>query len=333
MYKPLTNIDANTLAFNNTIITIPALKTLFNNRLKELEALFFKRIICFSNTTLKNRIIDFDFNKIKDSKDNNIPLEGLLNIPYIKGIKNTILKRARDSETLIYKAVNSKKNKENSIKSYFELVNSFLKLLALNILLLSSSPLRGRAIIELKIRNSTTGSLRNVFLDSVNGLLSLDTTNINKSLNELATIDNSTIRFLLIRLSRIIIYYIVFIIPLLKYYRIIFFKLKQLDIYLFSRLLNKSIRTSDISKGLRKSIDYYFKGKLGIQEYRHLIIYIIKEKILVDKPYLLSPSKRVKESDLRSRLEPSIDDRLANHIRNIANRNYARNTNFFSNKT
>ena len=333
LYKPITNINENTLAFKDAIISIPKLKIMFSNRLKELEGLFFKSILCFSSSSSKDSIINIDFNKIKDSKENKAPLEDITSSKYLKELKNSILNRSRDKKTLIYKALNSKKNREKSILSYFELVSRFLKLLALNILLLSSSPLRGRAILLINFRNSSAGSLRNILFDSYNKLLSLDTTTINKNSNELAKINDSTIRYLPIRLTRIIIYYITFIVPLLEFYRIEYLGLKELDTKLFGKLIKAPISTLSISKDLRKSTKYYFDNKLGIKEYRHLIIYIIKERVLVNKPDLLSLSKRPKENYSGGFKEPSIDDRLANHSRSVVNRNYSRETNFFDNKT
>ena len=226
---------------------------------------------------------------------------------------------------------NSKRSLEANIKLYLDKVYNFLELLALNIYLLSSSPLRGKAIVLLKFRNTSLSSLRNIFLDKANNLISIDTTNINKNDPNNTNLNTSNIRFLPIRLTKVLIYYITFIIPLIEYLRIKYLDIETIETRLFFKLYNKEISSFTLSKYLKTITKRYFKNPIGIKEYRHLITYIIKERIVKDNIELLSPRSR-KTKDFNKDYT-NIEDILANHSTKLANTNYTRETNYFSNKT
>ena len=66
------------------------------------------------------------------------------------------------------------------IHRYFDPVGQFLELLALNILLLSSSPLWGQVLVLTNFRSSTLGTLRNILLDKVTNQIAIDTTSLSK---------------------------------------------------------------------------------------------------------------------------------------------------------
>ena len=332
-YKPIDNISSNIIAINNIEVNIDILRFLFNRILNKLEDTFYKDIIFFTNSINKeDSIIKLDLNQIIDSKDNTLALEDITKSSYLSNIKNTIIRRFKDKNTTIYNVFNnSKRSLEANIKLYLDKVYKFLELLALNIYLLSSSPLRGKAIALLKFRNTSLSSLRNIFLDKGNNLISIDTTNINKNDPNNTNLNTSNIRFLPIRLTKVLIYYITFIIPLIEYLRIKYLDIETIETRLFFKLYNNEISSFTLSKSLKTITKRYFKNPIGIKEYRHLITYIIKERIVKENIELLSPrSKKTKDFN---KDYTNIEDILANHSTKLANTNYARETNYFSNKT
>ena len=332
-YKPIDDISSNIIAINNIEVNIDILRFLFNRILNKLEDTFYKDIIFFTNSINKeDSIIKLDLNQIIDSKDNTLALEDITKSSYLSNIKNTIIRRFKDKNTTIYNVFNnSKRSLEANIKLYLDKVYNFLELLALNIYLLSSSPLRGKAIVLLKFRNTSLSSLRNIFLDKANNLISIDTTNINKNDPNNTNLNTSNIRFLPIRLTKVLIYYITFIIPLIEYLRMKYLDVETIETRLFFKLYNKEISSFTLSKSLKTITKRYFKNPIGIKEYRHLITYIIKERIVKDNKELLSPrSKKTKDFN---KDYTNIEDILANHSTKLANTNYTRETNYFSNKT
>ena len=292
----------------------------------------------FTNTiNREDSIIKLDLKQIIDSKDNILALEDITKSFYLNNIKNTIIKRFKDKNTTIYKVFNnSKRTIEANIKLYLDKVYNLLELLALNIYLLSSSPLRGKAIVLLKFRNTSLSSLGNIFLDKANNLINIDTTNMNKNDSNNTNLNTSNIRFLPIRflpirLTKVLIYYITFIIPLIEYLRIKYLDIETIETRLFFKLYNKEIPCFTLSKSLKSITKRYFKNSIEIKEYRHLITYIIKERIVKDNIELLSPkSKKTKDFN---KDYTNIEDILANYSTKLANTNYTRETNYFSNKT
>ena len=151
-YKPIDDISSNIIAINNIEVNIDILRFLLNRILNKLEDTFYKDIIFFTNSINKeDSIIKLDLNQIIDSKDITLALEDITKSSYLSNIKNTIIRRFKDKNTTIYNVFNnSKRSLEAKIKLYLDKVYNFLELLALNIYLLSSSPLRGKAIVLLK---------------------------------------------------------------------------------------------------------------------------------------------------------------------------------------
>lgn len=329
-YKPIDDIDPDTLAIDNIRIPINTLRSLFIKSLEDLEDLFFREIILFKKK--EDNIIDLDLSKIFDLKDNNTPLEDLTSSKYLARYKDTLIKKFINKDLILDPSLGSKASIKDGILSYFKKVYNFLVSLALNIYLLSSSPLRGKAIILLKFRNTSLGTLRDIFLDKSNNLIALNTSNLDKT-RDSTTLNTNTIRFLPIRLIRIIVYYITFIIPLIEYLRINYLDVTTLETKLFFKLYNKSITSSTLSKALKNTTKKYFNKGISIKQYRHLITYIIKERILVEKPELLSPRSNKKAIGSSNLGQSNIEDILAGHSTKTANLNYARETNYFSNKT
>lgn len=331
-YRPINDISPNRIGINNVEVDINILRTLFIEALESLEDLFYKEILYFSLED--DNIIDLDLKSIRDFKENTIPLEDLTNTKYLEKFKDKFIKRFRNKNSLLYKGINSNKRKtlEENLKDFFKRIERFLERLGLNFYLLSSSPLRGRAITLLKFRNTSLGTLRDIFLDKGNNLIALNTSNLDKN-RDSTTLNTNTIRFLPIRLSRIVVYYITFIIPLVEYLRINYFKINTIETKLFFKVYNRELSSTTLSNTLRDITKKYFTKGITIKEYRHLITYIIKERILVDNPELLSPRSNKNTISREATKQTNIEDILVGHSTLIANTNYAREVNYFSNKT
>ena len=86
-----------------------------------------------------------------------------------------------------------------------------------------------------------------------------------------------------------------------------------------------------LSKSLKTITKKYFKNYIDIKEYRYLITYIIKERIIKDNIEILSP--RSKKTRDFNKDYTNIEDILVNYSTKLANTNYTKETNYISNKT
>lgn len=277
-------------------------------------------------------IFELDYNKINDSKANRTPLEDITNNSYLNNYKLALIKRYYNKNTTIYSFFNNKKPLENNITSYYKKINKFLIDLLFNIYLLSSSPLRGKELTLIRFRNTSIGGIRNIFLDKGTNLIAIDTTSLNKS-RDLNLLSNTNIRYLPRRLTNIVLYYTIFIIPFIEYLNIEVLNTTRLDSRLFTTPYNKNLSVLTLSTNLKTITKKYFRTSFSIKEYRYLITYIIKELIVKENIELLSPNKRYSFERNTINSSNKIEDILTGHLTLTANLNYGRDTNLFSNKT
>ena len=233
---------------NDIEISIPTLRRVFSDALSKLEDMFFKDIMFLDN--IHDGIIPINLGSVLDDKDNKNALEDMATISNLKNFKHTLIKRARDEKTSLYAFFNKGKL-ENNITRYFQRVSRFLELLALNIYVLSSSPLREQALVLIKFRNSTVGTLRSIFLDRTTLQIAIDTTNLSKQ-RDSAWETNSNIRFLPLRLSTLIAYYIALVAPLVEYLSMKHLKKETLEVKLFKGPNLKQLTSEKFSKALRQ---------------------------------------------------------------------------------
>jgi hypothetical protein len=210
---------------------------------------------------------------------------------------------------------------------YIKKVSRFLEYLLLNYYLLSSSPLRGEKLVILTFKNNTINSLRNLYFDNDTRLIAIN--NSYSKSRDLTNINKSNIRFLPYRLSRVTIYYITLLVPFIEYLNFNYLDSKTINTKLFLDNNLNTLSTNLISKLLKIETKKYFNKGFPIRLYRHLITYIIKDRILKDNINLLTPTKKNKYKENTN----NIEDILANRSTNISNRNYTRSTNLFINKT
>ena len=333
-YKPIDRIDAEMFIFNNIPIRIPTLRTMFHDTLHRLEDLFFQDVVYLRDTT-HDGPIPIDLATIRDNKDDAHPLGDLSTMTDLQQIRNTLIKRVLDSKTAIHQRFRDSTTQKQEIQTYFTTVEQFLKLLAVTVHLLSSSPLRGTELSMIKFRNSQTGTLRNVFLDKTTSLIALETTNLSKE-RDSTRAKQSNIRFLPERLTRIILYHITFVIPLVEYFNITYFDAQLLETRLFVTPRGRAVGSTALTRELHNVTAEYFDEGFGISDYRHIITNVIKEAFK-EEVHLLSPRvRKVMEGQRETRQEEHrnrIEDILAGHSTLTANMHYARDKNFFSNRT
>ena len=333
-YKPITNLSEDLLKIGRTTISINKLRYMFNEELTRIENLFYKDILFFNLASKEDSILELDFDRINDLKDNRGPYNDLTSTPYLEKYKLALAKRYYIPTTKLSQFFNKGLSPKKNIKAYYKTINEFLEMLLLNIHLLSSSPLRGKELVLIRFRNTSISSLRNIFLDKATNLIAIDATSLTKS-RDSSRVSQSNIRYLPARLTKIVVYYIAFVIPFIEYLNKEILEESFLDARLFIAPSSRRITATRLSTMLRELTLKHFKGALGIKEYRHLITYIIKERIVREQPKLLSPNKRTATSKptKNRNIAYNVEDALAGHSTLIANLNYAREVNYFSNKT
>lgn len=327
-YKPIKDIDNNTLLLDNIEIPIIKLKALFLNILSNLEGSLYKDLLLFNTNSTTSSIIDLDPTKIEDNKDNLTSYYSLSNNKYLSKYKDTLLERFLDSTSLFNNYFYRDNNLIKNIEEYLKKVDKFLELLLLNIYLLTSSPLRGEELVIIKYRNTSLGGRRNIYFDKESNLIVINTS-YSKS-RDITSLDRSNIRYLPPRLTKAIVYYLTLLRPFLDYLNFTYLGNKDIESKLFIKSTKTLISSTKLSTLLYKESKLYFTKGFTKAPYRHLITYLIKERILVNNSNLLSPNKRVKSN---SKYNNNIEDSLANRSTLTTNLNYAREDNYFSNKT
>jgi len=313
------DIDQDNISIDNKNISINSLKDLFKDLLFQLENILYKDLL-FSNI----KELNLNINNIKDDI-NNCQI-GFSFINYYNKeqdldiYKDLLINKLSIKESLISKTLIKDINnnniifKESNIKELFNNRTKFLELLLALIYMSSGAPIRGEEIILLEYFNTLINNKRNIFIEPSNSNLIRLTTNYYKSYN-ITRINKTNFKFLCPKLSNILKIYLLIFIPLYNYINIEFYKTNIISSYLFE---NKGIKYTSIRlSSILKTITLKGLGEeISINPYRHLIIYIIKNRINLNY--------NSDSSDL-------IEDIQANHSTKTSNNIYAREANISSN--
>jgi len=314
----IADLDPNQIFIDNKLINI--------NKLKDFIQIGFTRLedILYNNLLFINKEdIDIDLNNLKDNNNITNPYYYFIDFKSkeqdLLNYKQLLIKKLFNKDTLISQVlvknidtINSNIN-FNTLKVKELLLNrtKFLELLLVLIYITSGSPIRGSEVVLLKFRNSLTTGLRNIIIDQKYNFIKLNTT-YSKQWN-ITRKDTTNIRYLCPRLSNILKAYLLLFIPLYDYLNIRVFKQTQLSNYLFEN--NTILYTSNrLSTILENETEQYLDAKLSLNPYRHFIIFLIKNRILLE--YNSSESE-----------EDKIEDITANHTTRTANITYAREAN------
>jgi superfamily II DNA helicase RecQ len=314
--RPILELDPNRILVYNKEYNISSLRSLFKDLIIRLEYILFKDLIGLEINSLPK----INLSTIKDSNLLSNIDYFILDNPSLVDYKDYLPKLLLNPKSSLYKRYISSISSSNKINYKISNINKFyttrkefINLLALAIYLTSSSPLRGEELVNITYKN-TRDNIRNIIFNKEEELI-LITTNYYKSYN-ITRKDKENLRFLNKDLSTILIYYLVYIIPLYYYFNIEYLGLIRISPYL---LENKGsiISSITLSNILFKISSSYFREGLTLNPYRHLINYIIKEKL----NYNINLEEEEEEE------EDNIVDLLANRSTKVGNLNYSRDLN------
>ena len=321
-------LDLDNLVIDNKKFSISKLSKFFSYIIDNLEIILYRDLI-----EIDPSLLSINPNSIEDDIRNTIPgfyfidfitktqdfsiykdflIKRLLDrsssfsIKYLKSI-NTITTRSNNSSNLEF---NSK-----SIKSFLDNRNRFLELLAIAIYLTSGSPLRGEEVVVIKYLNTLESGPRNIVIEPKNGWIRINTT-YHKSYN-ITRLDSNNIRFLSPRLSNILKLYLLIVIPFYKFIAIEYLNLKEISSFLLEEN-NTRFTSSRLSNILSKESNSFLLNSLTLNPYRHLITYIIKNRLDLDY-----------NSSSNSENENLIEDIQANHSTKTSNLIYGRESKLF----
>lgn len=314
------DISDDIIAIDNKQISISKLKNYFQILLIKLEDLLFKNLLFLNKTD-----IELNLDILKDDPNNNTPGFSFFN--YINNnqdltlYKDLLINKLLNNNTyiskLLLKDITNLKFNNKNIETLYKNRIQFLELLYLAIYLTSGSPLRGSELILINYINTLTQPQRNILIESRKPEFIKINTTYNKSYN-INRINKTNIRFLNIRLSQILKLYLILFIPLYNFINFNYFKINKVSSYLFE---NKGslFTIPTLSNLLGLETLKYLGETITINPYRHLIKYIIKERLLLDY-----------NSDSDNNL---IEDIQANHSTKTSNLIYSREITIDSNSS
>lgn len=329
------NIDNTTIKLvkDNLIINKDILEDYFKSILTKVEDLLYKELLLFTiDKGNIDTIIDLKLYKIEDNREDTNNLFSLLDNNYLKEYTKSSLNRLYSTNSSLYKVVRKSNNTSINlklVKEYLLKRDLFIKYLYLAIYLLSSSPLRVEELARITYKNTIDKGLRNIIYNKENKLVSINTKYSKTSNKDNSKISKDNIRFIPNRLTKVIIYYITLVVPLVTYFRKKIINNKEDTSYLLEIDL-KPIKSSIISNLLATTSREYFSKGLTIEIYRQSILYFIFYKIVKDKRYLLTPRKN---RDNYTKSIDRIEDILANHSLNRREISYTRSYSFDKDKT
>ena len=285
-------LDLDNLVIDNKKFSITKLTKFFSYIIDSLETILYRDLI-----EIDPSLLSIDLNSIEDDIRNSIP--GFYFIDFITKTqdfsiyKDFLIKRLLDRNSSIsikyLKSINIITTRSNnssglkfnskSIKSFLDNKTKFLELLAIAIYLTSGSPLRGEEVVVIKYLNTLESGLRNIVIEPKNGWIRINTT-YHKSYN-ITRLDSNNIRFLSPRLSNILKLYLLIVIPFYKFIAIEYLNLEEISGFLLEEN-NTRFTSSRLSNILSKESNSFLLNSLTLNPYRHLITYIIKNRLDLD---------------------------------------------------
>lgn len=270
-------VKEDVINFNNIDYPISKLKDFFINILYKLE-LSLKEDLLFINSL---DLLKIPFSNIEDTPLLNRVNNYIIDIFVLKDFNTYFLKELLDKRTKYYKNfVKTFKNnkiifKRAKIEKFLKDLNNFIELLALGIYLTSGGPLRGTELTTLLYKNIEVKNRSLIY--SKEEQLFILTTDYYKTQN-ITRKENINVRLLPPRLSKIVLIYLITIIPFRDYiYKEYYNNLTYNNPYLLFRN-NTYLPSNIISNRLKKETSLYFREGLTIKSYRKIINYIIKTK-------------------------------------------------------
>lgn len=253
--------------------------------------IFFKEVFYKVENTLVEKLLGLnsiedlalDFTRINDTPllkrvgDSILDLEVNTNYKYKPYFINELLTPNTYYNKRLFKGIKDNKIifKRNKIEKFNSDINKFLEYLAIAIYLFSGGPLRGTELTTILFKNIDSKS-RSILFNKDDYILTI-TTDYYKSKN-ITRKERVNIRYLPPLLSKLIVIYILYIIPFKEY---ILEEVYNLENYNTSYLLvkdNKPLTSNVISRVINKESSRLFNKGLTLSSYRKIINYIIKTR-------------------------------------------------------
>lgn len=273
-------VRPNIILYNNIEYPIEKIKELFNNIYTKLEEILLRKLLSINSLD----DLDFDFNRVDNNNLLNRVRFSILDIENLSAFKyrpyflDRLLTRGTYYNKTLVKGVRNNRIvfKPSKLERFNRDINTFVTYLALAIYLFSGGPLRGTELTTILFKNIESKT-RSLLYNKEEGVFTI-LTDWRKSSNITRT-EKTNIRFIPPRLSKLVIVYILYIIPFKEYINREYFILDEPSTPLLLVRDNKPLTTSLLSTTLELESSRLFRKGLTIASYRKIINYIIKTKL------------------------------------------------------
>ena len=214
--------DGEYLSYKNFKLSITALRQFMRNQVKLAQKQLYNLLLLPPNRDAESRADAVPPLRLRELKDNptinTLDQSFLLdkrNEDQLAGYDRWLLRRIRDYGWLRKQFLDGQQSttwKKKRVKSYLDVIQTFLQRLLLLIYIIGGQPARGIELLTLQWRNSQHGIQRNIFLK--NGLATFVT-----SYYKGYSITGSTkiiYRYLPPEVSELLIYYLQLVVPFVK---------------------------------------------------------------------------------------------------------------------
>ena len=304
---------------------IESISILFNNIINKLEDLLVNKLLGISSIDS----LGINFKDLNDSSLYNKIGESIRDIEEVRSLKDKspyFLEQLLEKNTYYNRTLlkgirgNSIIFKSRAIETFNRNINNVIEYLALAIYLTSGGPLRGTELPTIIYKNIESVT-RSIIYNNKDGLISI-TTNYSKTKN-ITRKEKSTLRFLSPRLSKLLIVYILYIIPFKEYILEYYYNNPNFSTPYLLVKDSTVITTNTLSRILKRESALLFRKGLTIKPYRKLINAILKMK-------LNNLSYNSSSNESSSNKEDLIEDRQANRSTKISYNYYFNIGTFFT---
>lgn len=321
--QKIIEISDDIIQCEDVTISISKYKEFFQYILINLERILYNDLLNINKNEIRSLInlsnIRDDF---QEQRNNYYFVEFTSKTQNLKEMSSFLIKKfIKQNSTFRQKFYINHHLKSTAIKTYFDKREEFLKFLVIFLYLTTGSPLRGEELATLKYKNSLQASLRELFFDNLKQMFMI---NLKYSKNQNKTrVQTKNIRYVSQQGSELLAIYIIFVLPFYEYLRIEVLKESTTNSCHLFEIKNEIIKAKTISSFLKNQSNRFLSTPLQLLTNRHLLKYIIRNRMLVT--YL-------EDSDSNSDVENSkIEDKLANHSTKTSNLHYARDQNTLPN--
>lgn len=280
-HRPILTLDVGKYLLYDKVYTLAGLKVMCTDIIEDLQNFLFTDLIPVPSSSLPN-LFSMDFG---DDATNSTPGSYLSDHPSLRSVRDLGIKLMDEPRSTYYRTFKksrpsgrSKDWNQSQTLRFFTTRRKFLRLLLIAVHLMGGSPLRGEELLILLYRNvdKIEGGVRHLIYDRETRLIRV-TTRWYKSFN-ITRKNRSNLRFLPPSLSLIIVYYLVYVMPLYNYLRLQYLDQNEISPFLFEEE-GRQLTSTILSRTLLQTSARYFRHGLTIQPYRQLINYIIREYI------------------------------------------------------